>query len=333
MQTAALRYSFIVPLYDRPEGLQRLMDSLLTHSSKQAYELVVVEDASSSTAEEVVRAYSTRLRIKYITLSKNSGPAAARNAGCSRAEGKYLLFVDSDTAIERDYFTALEKALSEDVLVFAGGVESLPPDSSSWQKAIHYSMCAWLSTGGIRSSRLAMERFKPRTHNMIVRRDIFQEVGGFNPQLRYGEDIDFSLRMEKAGYRGRLFVDLKVLHYRKANLHTFFQQVYQSGCARVRISQLHPGSTKLVHLLPAVFVVAGITSSIVVLMGWKWPVIGFLMYVAVLFAELLYRSANLLLSAQAVLVAFVQLTGYGIGYLQAKLRIQKTPPKQSASST
>ena len=316
-----MRYSFVVPLYNRAEGLCRLLDSFLAYGPKeQDYEIIVVEDGSSKRAEDKIPIYQSRLPLRYLLQANNLGPAAARNLGSKQARGQYLVFVDSDTALTPRYFVCLEKALgTRQEVVFGGGTEALPRDSSLLQQAIHYSMSARLSTGGIRGRTQSMESFKPRTHNMVLRSDIFAQVGGFNAKLRYGEDVDLSIRLERAGYRAKLLREVEVFHYRKDNLGSFFEQVYQSGRARVALGRLHRRSTQFVHLLPLFFLITTLGSLLLLGLGVYLPLGAVLVYALALAVETICSARSLYLGLAAVGLAFVQLGGYGLGYLLARL--------------
>ena len=319
-----MKYSFIVPIYNRPAGLFCLLQSFVVQAAGRHddYELILVEDGSVQPATAVVERFSKQLSLRYLSQPKNLGPAATRNAGSKHAQGEYLIFIDSDTALDSRYLEVLTQALGETPgLSFAGGTEALPLDSSRWQQAIHYSMCAYLATGGIRGSHASMERFKPRSHNMVIRRECFLQVGGFNPSLYYGEDIDLALRMEQAGYAGRLLTELKVLHTRKKNVRAFFWQVYHSGRARVQLGQLHSKSTRLVHVLPAVFLVGVLFAVVMAVVRVFWPIVGLGGYFFALYVEITHKSGRLRTGFLGLVAAFVQLTGYGLGYCLAKLRL------------
>ena len=320
-----MRYSFVIPIYNRPEGLRRLLNSFLSYGPQtdRDYEIIVVEDGSTQTSETDCTTYSDRLPLRYLALKENQGPAAARNLGSQKASGRYLVFIDTDTTLTPDYISSLESFTQKNI-AFGGGTEDLPPDSSLLQRAIHYSMSAWLSTGGIRGHRRAMEAFKPRTHNMILRTSLFRQIGGFRPSLRYGEDIDLSLRIEKHGTQGQLCPQLKVFHYRKNTLSAFFKQVYHSGAARVQLEMLHPGSTRLVHFFPAIFLVGTLMAVLLTGVGRYEALLLLLSYLMALAIEVIYSARSLITGLAAAGVGCVQFFGYGMGFLVARIRPAKT---------
>ena len=89
---------------------------------------------------------------------------------------------------------------------------------------------------------------------MGIRREVYMALGGFG-KMRFGEDVDFSLRIVEAGYKTALIEDAFVYHKRRTDLKKFWRQVYNSGIARINLHLLHPGSLKIVHTLPAVFTI------------------------------------------------------------------------------
>ena len=101
---------------------------------------------------------------------------------------------------------------------------------------------------------------------MGIRKEVYQALGGFS-KMRFGEDIDFSIRIYKAGYQCRLFPEAWVWHKRRTDFKKFWRQVFNSGIARINLYKKYPESLKLVHLLPAVFTTGMITLSLIAIIG------------------------------------------------------------------
>ena len=245
-----MKYSVIIPVYNRPDEVNELLESLTLQTCKD-FEVVVVEDGSSIPCQEVVEKYSDRLDIHYYN-KPNSGPGQTRNYGAERSHGEYLIILDSDCILPPGYFEAVEKELQSSPTDAFGGPDRAHASFTDIQKAINYSMTSFFTTGGIRGGKKKMDKFYPRSFNMGVRRSVYQTLGGFS-KMRFGEDIDFSIRIFKAGYRCRLFPSAWVYHKRRTDLKKFFKQVHNSGIARINLYKKYPESLKLVHLLPALF--------------------------------------------------------------------------------
>ncbi len=327
-----MKYSIIVPVYNRPDEVDELLESLCKQSFKD-FELIIVEDGSSVACKEVCDKYMERLDLKYF-LKQNSGPGQSRNYGAERSKGEYLIVLDSDVVLPEDYLQAVEDELLRQSADAFGGPDRAHDSFSDTQKAISYSMTSFFTTGGIRGGKKKLDKFYPRSFNMGIRRDVYMQLGGFS-KMRFGEDIDFSIRIFDAGYKCRLFPDAWVWHKRRTDMRKFFRQVYNSGIARINLHKRHPGSMKLVHLLPMVFTVGVILLFLIACFGrvmmvygnpadfydWYWLVIAalspILLYSLLIFIDSALQNKSMHIGFISIGAAFVQLFGYGFGFIEA----------------
>lgn len=312
-----MKLSIIIPVYNRPDEIDDLLSSLSsqTHYYKD-YEVIVVEDGSTIDCESVVYRHGYNIRdLRYIKVP-NGGPSRARNIGAREARGEYLVILDSDVILPEQYIEEVIRGLEHTGADAFGGPDAAAPNFSAMQQAVSYAMTSIFTTGGIRGgSAEAMEQFKPRTFNMGVRRQLFERLGGFSEDMRYGEDIDFSLRMIKAGARVVLLPKAFVYHKRRATLEQFFQQVRHSGQARVELEKHHPGSLKLVHLLPSFFLIVLLLSCV-----FRSLLSIVILYALLLFVDALSKTKSLGIALRAVVASFTMLVGYGLGFIEAKVR-------------
>lgn len=239
-----MKYSFIIPVYNRPNEVDELLQSLKTQTFKD-FEVVVVEDGSNIPCENVVCSYSSDLNVRYYN-KPNSGPGQTRNYGVERAQGEYVLILDSDVVLPPGYLQAVDDELQQKPCDAFGGPDRAHKDFTPMQKAINYAMTSFFTTGGIRGGKKKMDKFYPRSFNMGVKREVYEALQGFS-KMRFGEDIDFSTRIFKGGYTCRLFPEAWVWHKRRTDLKKFFKQVHNSGIARINLMKRHPGTLKLVH--------------------------------------------------------------------------------------
>lgn len=305
--------SIIVPVYNRPDEVRELLASL-TRQTMLDYELIIVEDGSQIPCRAEVEHYAPLLP-SYIYLEvANGGPSKARNAGVRVASGDYLLILDSDVVLPEGFLEAVRCGIERTGADAWGGPDAAAPDFSPMQKAVSYAMTSFWTTGGIRGGRASgMEQFKPRTFNMGCRRDLFLSLGGFSEDMRYGEDIDFSLRLIASGAKVLLFPDAYVYHKRRVDLRQFFMQVHRSGQARIELERRHPRSMRLVHALPALFTLFSVCS-----LFNRYAMALLLLYACVLFVDALVRHRlDVLVAVRAVPASFVQLWGYGSGFIRA----------------
>ena len=308
-----MRYSFVIPVYNRPDEVRELLESL-THQELFDFEVIIIEDGSSISSQEVVDSYQGSLPIlRYITVP-NGGPSRARNIGAREARGEYLIILDSDVVVPAGYLSAVDDYLLGDPVDAFGGPDAASEDFTPVQKAINYAMTSPLTTGGIRGgSANGMEKFKPRSFNLSCRSSVYRQLGGFNETLRFGEDIDFSLRLIEGGYRTALISKAFVFHKRRVDFRKFFKQVHNSGIARIHLETRHPGSTRLVHLLPALFTILS-AISLFFLIGQC----GLITLAFILFVDAYRRTGHSFeVALLAVPACFIQLWGYGSGFLRA----------------
>ena len=308
-----MRYSVIVPVFNRPDEVEELLDSL-TRQTRQDFEVLLVEDGSTVPCEEVARRYEGRLAVRYFS-KPNSGPGQTRNYGAERAEGQWLIILDSDVIVPEGYFAAVDAELEREPADAFGGPDRAHESFSDIQKAINYAMTSFFTTGGIRGGKKKLDKFYPRSFNMGIRREAYTALGGFS-KMRFGEDIDLSIRIFKAGYRCRLFPEAWVWHKRRTDLRKFFKQVHNSGIARINLYKKYPESLKLVHLLPAAFTVGVVVLLLGALVRW-WALLPLAAYALLVFADASLRNRSLKIGLYSVAASFIQLLGYGTGFLRA----------------
>ena len=316
-----MKYSVIVPVYNRPDEVKELLESLAAQSFRD-FEVVIVEDGSKVPCDSVVSSFSDSLEIRYFTKD-NSGPGQTRNYGAERASGEFLIILDSDVIVPPGYFAAIEKELANKDTDAFGGPDRAHEGFTPVQKAINYSMTSFFTTGGIRGGKVKMDKFYPRSFNMGVRRDVYSALGGFSA-MRFGEDIDFSIRIFKGGYRCRLFPDAWVYHKRRTDFRKFFKQVHNSGIARINLYKKYPESLKIVHLLPAAFTL-GVILLILLSPLSGWFLLPIAAYAVLVFADSFGKTIlqensfmdSLKIGGLSVAASFIQLLGYGTGFIRA----------------
>ena len=321
LQHIFMKYSFIIPVFNRPDEVDELLESL-THQTLRDFEVVVVEDGSDVPCRDVVERYADRLQVHYYAKS-NSGPGQTRNYGVERAEGDYVLILDSDVVLPEGYLQAVDHELAATPCDAFGGPDRAHASFSKMQKAINYAMTSFFTTGGIRGGKKKMDKFYPRSFNMGVRRAVYHELGGFSA-MRFGEDIDFSTRLIRSGYVSRLFQSAWVWHKRRTDLRKFFKQVHNSGIARIHLTKRHPGTLKAVHMLPAVFtlgcallVVLAVAAALLGCPHWWALLLPFVLFALIIGVDATRSERSVGVGWRAVAAAYVQLTGYGSGFLRA----------------
>ncbi len=309
------KYSVVVPVYNRPDELRELLQSL-TQQTWKNFEVIIVEDGSTNRSDGVVDEFREKLHIEYI-FKPNSGPGPSRNLGFAHAKGEYFVVFDSDCIIPPTYFEEVDKVVTGNKPDAWGGPDRSHKSFTPLQQAMAYTMSSVLTTGGIRGGKKHLGWFQPRSFNMGISRQVYKETKGF-AFSRYAEDIELSIRMKKSGFKSVLIPEAFVYHKRRTTLQQFYQQVSNFGKGRVMVGRAHPGEVKLTHWLPALFtlglaalLVLPIISSVLFFFG---AVLYGMFSVAILIDS--YQSnQSLVVALLSVPAAWVQLIGYGVGFL------------------
>ena len=308
-----MKYSIIVPVFNRPDEVDELLESLCKQGLKD-FEVIIVEDGSKTPCKDVCDKYAGILDLHYY-YKDNSGPGQSRNYGAERANGQWLIVLDSDVVLPTDYLANADRELAEHPCDAWGGADAAHPSFTPVQKAISYSMTSFFTTGGIRGGKAKLDKFYPRSYNMGIRREVYLQLGGFS-KMRFGEDIDFSYRIVEAGYQPRLLPTAWVWHKRRTDFRKFFRQVYNSGIARINLEKRHPHTMKLVHLLPTVFTVGVI--GLLLLSLWCWcALIPIILYALIVLIDSTARNRSLWVGLLSIPAAFTQLMGYGLGFIES----------------
>ncbi len=309
-----VKISFIIPVYNRPRETEELLQSL-SLQTEQGFEVVIVEDGSSVSSEPVVEKYRDQLDIHYY-FKDNSGPGPSRNFGCEKANGDYVIFLDSDCVVPEHYFAVVRESLEKNYSDAFGGPDRAHKDFTKFQKAINFSMTSFLTTGGIRGGNEKMEKFHPRSFNMGFSKQVFEATGGFST-MRFGEDVDLSIRIMEHGYRTRLIREAFVFHKRRTSLRQFFKQVYNSGIARINLHKRHPGTLKLVHTAPAVFTLGVLMLILLSILVSGYFLLPVLLHIVLLFLSAAVKNNSLSIGILAIVTSYTQLFGYGTGFINA----------------
>jgi glycosyltransferase involved in cell wall biosynthesis len=308
------KYSVIVPVYNRPDEVKELLDSLCDQSMKD-FELVLVEDGSTVDCKEIVAAYADFLDISYY-FKPNTGPGDSRNFGMDKAQGDYFLFFDSDCLIPSDYFAQLDAALAARQLDAFGGPDNAHASFSDTQKAINYAMTSFFTTGGIRGGKKQLDKFQPRSFNMGLSRKVYETVGGFG-DIHPGEDPDLSYRIMDAGFKVGLISEAYVYHKRRIDFSKYAKQVYKFGVVRVILNKWHTTKKSPVFYLPSLFLLGSIAMLLFGVLIHPIGLFPFAIFSLLIFLDCLRLSKSLAISIMAVFAAFVQLFGYGYGFLKS----------------
>ncbi|TRX03116.1 glycosyltransferase [Flavobacterium gawalongense] len=322
-------FSLIIPVYNRPEEVDELLESLSQSDYNQEFEVVIVEDGSSLPCEEVVHKYDDKLKISYY-YKENSGPGDSRNYGMKKAKGDCFIIFDSDCIIPKEYLTEVDKALKQNYVDCFGGPDKALDSFSDIQKAINFAMTSFLTTGGIRGGSEKIDKFQPRSFNMGLSRKAFEASKGFG-NIHPGEDPDLSIRLWNLGFETKLFPKAFVYHKRRIDWDKFSIQVNKFGKARPILNSWYPQYNKLTFFFPSVFIIGFFTSLLLLVFNFDQLLQLYFVYFLVLFLVSTYQNKSVKIGYLSLIAVWKQFYGYGIGFLESfiKIIILKQKPQEA----
>jgi glycosyltransferase involved in cell wall biosynthesis len=300
-------------VYNRPEEIRELLQSLDEQTYDQPFEIVVVEDGSTIDSEEIIRYFRDKLHISYYK-KPNTGPGDSRNYGMQMAQGDYFIVLDSDCVLPPQYLQVVEDSLNTVFVHCYGGPDAAHPSFSKIQKAINYAMTSFMSTGGIRGNKRAIGKFQPRSFNMGISKTVFEKVGGFG-NIHPGEDPDLTFRIWEKGYDTQLIPGAFVYHKRRIDWKKFLIQVTKFGMVRPILNRWHPGTDKLTYWFPSLFCAGYLFALAALFYGIYWPILLYAMYYISIFFDALFKTKNAKIAFLSLVAVTIQFVGYGKGFL------------------
>jgi glycosyltransferase involved in cell wall biosynthesis len=310
-----INFSIIIPVYNRPDEIDELLQSLSKQTYSEPFEVVIVEDGSKEKCDKIVAKYKQDLHIKYLS-KPNTGAGLSRNFGMKNASGNYFIILDSDVLLPPTYLDTVSKRLADNYTDAFGGPDTAHKSFSDWQKAINYSMTSFLTTGGLRGGKNNTKKFQPRSFNMGLSKKAFKETGGFT-ERKIGEDIDLSFRLRQLGFESRLLSDAFVYHKRRTSIAQFFKQTYNFGKERPVLNRQYRGTAKLTYWFPSLFVIAFISTIILAFVGCLFPLFLLMIYLMAILIDSGLKNKSIKIGFISVLSTLIQFFGYGIGFLKA----------------
>ncbi|MHA7945012.1 glycosyltransferase family 2 protein [Formosa sp. 3Alg 14/1] len=315
-----LRYSFIIPVYNRPEETEELLLSFVNLKTTLNFEIVIVEDGSTQTSEAVVNAFKDALNIAYF-FKENSGPGDSRNFGMKHAKGNYFIILDSDCVLPSNYLSEVDVSLNSEFVDCFGGPDAADASFTNLQKAINFSMTSFITTGGIRGSKNQIGKFQPRSFNMGLSKVAFEASNGFGT-IHPGEDPDLSIRLWALGFQTKLITEAFVYHKRRISWAKFYKQVHKFGMVRPILNTWHPHTAKITYWFPTLFILGLIVAIGAYIFQFKWLLMCYFMYFIVAFILALVQSKSLIVAILAIPAILIQFEGYGYGFLKSFVNVQ-----------
>lgn len=324
-----LEYSFIIPVFNRPNEIKELLESFANLEFTDSFEIIIVEDGSTEPSVDVVNSFKSTLNIVYL-VKPNSGPGDSRNFGMKHTSGNYFIILDSDCILPKNYLFEVNKSLQSEFVDCYGGPDAAKNSFSNLQKAINFAMTSFLTTGGIRGGRRSIDKFQPRSFNMGISKEAFLATNGFG-NIHPGEDPDLSIRLWKLNFKTKLIPEAFVYHKRRISWGKFYKQVNKFGKVRPILNLWHPETKKVTYWFPFLFVF-GLLISIILLVfyNWFWPILLYGFYVTLVFLVSLWKTKSILVAWYAIIAVLLQFMGYGFGFIESvfAINVLKKDPKE-----
>lgn len=323
------KYSFVIPVYNRPQEIRELLESLVSLKFEQPFEVVIVEDGSNERSDTVILEFKQKLNIAYY-YKNNSGPGDSRNYGMARAKSDYFIILDSDCLLPPEYLSEVDNFLSKSFFHCYGGADAAHESFTALQKAINYVMTSFLTTGGIRGNKKTIQKFEPRSFNMGFSKEAFEVTGGFG-KIHPGEDPDLSQRILNAGFQTVYIPNAYVYHKRRISWRKFYVQVKKFGLARPILNKWHPNLSKITFWFPSLFVAFTVISIVAaVFLNWIF-ILPILIYILMILIHATAKTKSLYIGILSVLAMFIQFFGYGLAFIKSYIFVRvlnKDPKKQ-----
>lgn len=308
-------FSFIIPVYNRPQEIDELLQSFQALDYQKTYEIVIVEDGSDETSEAVVDFYNDQLNVSYFK-KENTGPGDSRNFGMQRAKGNYYIILDSDVILPSYYLKSIETSLNNNYLDCFGGADRAHDSFSNIQKAIDFSMTSLITTGGIRGKNNTKQSYEPRSFNMGISEAAFKKSGGFG-NIHPGEDPDLSIRLKKLGFKLGFIPQAYLYHKRRIDFSKFYQQVRKFGLVRPILIKRFPETQKITFFFPSVFILGFIVSLMLSFVGLPYFIWLYLIYFLIAFVSAFIKYKSFNVAFYSIIAIFIQFSGYGFAFLQS----------------
>lgn len=316
----ALKFSFIIPVFNRPVEIQELLESFCDLKYQKQFEIIIIEDGSTQKSDTVVENFKSKLDIVYF-YKANSGPGDSRNFGMQKASGNYFIILDSDCLLPPHYLDEVEYALNKNYLDCFGGPDAAHESFSSLQKAINYTMTSFLTTGGIRGRKTSVQSFEPRSFNMGISKKAFEKSGGFG-KIHPGEDPDLSQRLKKLGFKTGLIEKAYVYHKRRISWKKFYIQVKKFGMVRPILTKWHPNTAKITFWFPSVFLIYTLFSIALFFVGfWLFLTLLFF-YLLLILVDSTIKNKSFYIGILSVFATFIQFFGYGWAFVISTFQIR-----------
>lgn len=320
--------SIIVPVRNEEKFITRCLESIMQQDYPSwAYEVVVVDGASTDRTKEIIQAFKQRHNNLILIDNPQCIVPISLNRGLQQAKGEIIIRVDGHAAIMPDYVTQCVKVLANTQADCVGGaIKSI--NESKAAKAIAMAMSSPFGVGNSRFRLSGYEGYVDTLAFGAYRREVFENIGGFDEELVRCQDDEFNYRLRKNKGRIYLSANIQSCYFPRTDLKKLWRQYFQYGLWKVRVLQKHPAVMQPRQFVPPAFVLTllflPILSTFASLAQWGLASM-LTLYAMVTLASTMHlwrRSKDA--SFSALLAAFPILhVSYGLGFWVGLIKFRK----------
>ena len=325
--------SVIIPCRNEEKFISKCLDSLIKQNcSKENLEILVIDGMSEDRTRELVAQFSERHSfIKLLENSKKITPAAL-NIGIKNAQGGIIIRMDAHSVYREDYIANCVKYLNKYDADNVGGVLiTVPTENTITAKAIILVLSCSFGRGNAhyRKGYSKGIRWVDTVFGGCYRKEIFKKIGYFNENLYRSQDMEFNVRLNKAGGKILLASDIVAYYYPKSNFKDFFEHNFNDGVWALYPLKFIKISFKLRHYIPLIFVLGLVITGILAIV---LPVFSYLfvLIVGLYFLTSFYFSFKIAMKEKDARYLFLlpavfanRHIGYGLGSLLGLLKLAK----------
>ena len=327
--------SIVIPTTGKVRFIRGLVESVARLDyPKDKFELILIGDRPTRLLDK--HAKEAEDESIDVTVEYEPLPAGQkRNIGAKIAKGTIIAFTDDDTILREDWIRNGVKHLSEnEKYVGVGGPNYTPREELPFAKAVGriFGSKFLFSFRYTVGHSVAREIAHNPTCNYLIKKNVVQEIQ-FHESLWPGEDVEFDIRLNMAGYRILYAPDVVVWHHRRSRPAAFLKQMFNYGKTRAQVTWMHPRSFDIRHFAFVMAFIVLMSLYSISYLNREIPVIGEVDILVPLFLNSLYFAilgvAGLLVGYQtgkfkqagyAPLVLFIQHFGYSLGLVYGFLR-------------
>lgn len=320
----AARVAIVIPIRNEVRSIARTLDCVLNQTfPAEQTEVFVADGLSDDGTREIVQEYAARHpRVHLLNNPKRTIPVAL-NLAIAASNAGVIVRVDGRCHIAPDYVETCVDLLAATGAANVGGLMR-PEGNSTVGRAVAIATKSRFGVGNGRFHYLERQEWVDTVYLGCFRREVLEEVGGYDEELIRNQDDELNYRIRAAGYGILLSPAIRSTYIPAATLRKLWRsQYYQYGYWKVRVIQKHPGSLQPKHLAPPALVAVLISSAVLFVLTRRklmlFPIAGYLAGTG-LAALWMSRHRPRLLPVVAAVFACMHV-GYGTGFLRALVRL------------